>query len=154
MATANTEAASVTGLLNTTEGEKAAIAERLIAANARARATGDSGSPDSNVAAYACAVTTTDEALLVDLLTQIGVRASWSRADLVVGALETTSLVMTPTVGDAFRLAGYPARVSELAFARGLLSTGTQGVWLTPAGHVAVNSVREMLGWPPLLVLK
>ncbi|RDV44062.1 hypothetical protein ACR5MH_0730 (plasmid) [Streptomyces sp. L7] len=154
MATASAEASNVTGLLDNIGGGKAAIVERLIAANARARATGESGSPDSNVAAYAAAVTTTDEALLVDLLTQIGVRGSWSRADLVVGALETTSLVVTPTVGGAFRLAGYPSRVSELAFGRGLLAAGDQGVWLTAAGHAAVNGVREVLGWPPLLVLR
>ncbi|WP_295122586.1 hypothetical protein [uncultured Leifsonia sp.] len=154
MATASAEASNVTGFLDNIGGGKAAIAERLIAANARARATGDGASPDSNVAAYAAAVTTTDEALLVDLLTQIGVRGSWSRADLVVGALETTSLVVTPTVGGAFRLAGYPSRVSELAFDRGLLTTGDQGVWLTAAGHAAVNGVREVLGWPPLLALR
>ena len=108
------------------------------------------GSP----AAYAAAVSSTDEALLVDLLTQVGVRGSWSRADLVVGALETTSLVVSPVVGETFRLAGYPTRVSELAFARGLLAAGADGVWLTSSGHVAVNGVRELLGWPPLLVLR
>ncbi|MBN9632243.1 MAG: hypothetical protein J0I18_16820 [Actinobacteria bacterium] len=154
MTAASAEASDVTGLLDNIGGGKVAIAERLIAANARARATADSGSTDSNVAAYAAAVTTTDEALLVDLLTQIGVRGSWSRADLVVGALETTSLVVTPSVGGAFRLAGYPSRVSELAFGRGLLATGDQGVWLTAAGHAAVNGVREVLGWPPLLALR
>lgn len=103
---------------------------------------------------YATAVGSTDEALLVDLLTQIGVRGSWSRTDLVVGALETTSLVVSPAIGDSFRLGGYPSRVGELAFVRGLLTADDQGVRLTSAGHTAVNAVRDALGWPPLLVLR
>ncbi len=154
MATDTTVPLGVAGLLDRIGTGKGSIAKRLIMANVQARAARDDEPSDSNVEAYAAAVTTTDEALLVDLLTQIGVRGSWSRADLVVGALETTSLVVTPSGGCAFRLAGYPSRVTELAFGRGLLATGDQGVWLTAAGHAAVNGVREVLGWPPLLVLR